>query len=165
MKFLKHRIADKRILRLISKWLKAGVLEEGKLLRTSTGTPQGGVISPILANVYLHYAIDLWATKVVPKHMRGQMHSIRYADDCRFASSDLTMRSDSPERCGVDWESLDSVLMNPKVSYVALADSLKKIAGEPARSAKRCSFLVLRCTTKPVDAVSTPLGLERRQGR
>jgi len=84
MKFLKHRIADKRILRLISKWLKAGVLEEGKLLRTSTGTPQGGVISPILANVYLHYVIDLWATKVAPKHMRGQMHSIRYADDCLF---------------------------------------------------------------------------------
>ncbi len=84
MRFLKHRLSDKRILRLIAKWLKAGVLEEGKRTRTSTGTPQGGVISPILANVYLHYVIDLWVTKVAPKHIKGEMHSIRYADDSLF---------------------------------------------------------------------------------
>ena len=84
MTFLKHRIADERLLRLIGKWLKAGVMEEGKLLRTSTGTPQGGVISTILANVYLHYVIDLWATKVVPRYLSGEMHSVRYADDCLF---------------------------------------------------------------------------------
>ena len=84
MKFLRHRIADKHLLRLISKWLKAGVMEEGKLKRVSTGAPQGGVISPILANVYLHHVIDLWVTKVVPKYLRGVMHSFRYADDILF---------------------------------------------------------------------------------
>jgi RNA-directed DNA polymerase len=84
MKFLKHRIADDNILRLINKWLKAGVLEEGKLTRVSTGTPQGGVISPILANIYLHYVIDLWVTKVVPKYLKGKMYSFRYADDNLF---------------------------------------------------------------------------------
>lgn len=79
--FLKHRVADKSLLRLISKWLKAGVMEEGKLEKSSTGTPQGGVISPILANIYLHYVNDLWVDKVVGKHLRGELHWFRYADD------------------------------------------------------------------------------------
>ena len=61
MKFLQHRVADPRILRLIQKWLKAGVSEEGEWSPTTIGTPQGAVISPLLANVYLHYALDLWA--------------------------------------------------------------------------------------------------------
>ena len=62
MRFLEHRIADRRLLRLIGKWLKAGVLEEGHLLATERGTPQGAVISPLLANIYLHYVYDLWST-------------------------------------------------------------------------------------------------------
>jgi group II intron reverse transcriptase/maturase len=84
MRFLKHRIADKSILRLIGRWLKAGVMEEGKITKASTGTPQGGVISPILANVYLHYVTDLWADRVVAKHIRGKIYSVRYADDVLF---------------------------------------------------------------------------------
>jgi RNA-directed DNA polymerase len=84
MKFLRHRIADKHLLRLINKWLKAGVMEEGKIEKVSTGTPQGGVISPVLANIYLHYAIDLWVTKTVSKYLIGEMHSFRYADDILF---------------------------------------------------------------------------------
>jgi retron-type reverse transcriptase len=60
LKFLEHRIADRRVLRLIRKWLKAGVLEEGEWSETDEGTPQGAVISPLLANVYLHYVLDLW---------------------------------------------------------------------------------------------------------
>ena len=84
IKFLSHRIGDRKILALIGKWLKAGSLEEGKLTKSSTGTPQGGVISPLLANVYLHYVLDLWVTKVVPKHLRGEIRSFRYADDVVF---------------------------------------------------------------------------------
>jgi len=61
MHFVEHRVGDRRILRLIRKWLKAGVMEDGKLVRTEAGTPQGAVISPLLANIYLHYAFDLWA--------------------------------------------------------------------------------------------------------
>lgn len=89
MKFLRHKIADENILRLINKWLKAGVMEEGKLVRVSTGTPQGGIISPVLANIYLHYVIDLWVTKVVPKYISGEMYNFRYADDNLFCFSNL----------------------------------------------------------------------------
>lgn len=85
MEFVSHRVKDKVILKLISKWLKAGVMEDGKLTKSSTGAPQGGVISPILSNIYLHYVIDLWVQKVVKKHLKGEFHSFRYADDTLFA--------------------------------------------------------------------------------
>jgi RNA-directed DNA polymerase len=79
--FLKHRIADRRILRLISKWLTAGVSEDGKWSRTTVGTPQGSVISPILANVFLHYVFDLWANQWRNRRARGSVIIVRYADD------------------------------------------------------------------------------------
>jgi RNA-directed DNA polymerase len=81
MKFVEHRVTDKRILRLISKWLKAGVSEEGKWLETTAGTPQGAVISPLLANVYLHYVFDLWVEAWRRKVASGEMVIVRYADD------------------------------------------------------------------------------------
>jgi group II intron reverse transcriptase/maturase len=84
MKFIQHRVADPRILRLIQKWLKAGVSEEGEWSSTTIGTPQGAVISPLLANVYLHYALDLWAHQW-RKQAGGEMFIVRYADDVIFA--------------------------------------------------------------------------------
>ena len=81
MRFVQHRVADPRILRLIQKWLKAGVLEEGRWEETTEGTPQGAVISPLLANVYLHYVFDLWAEAWRKKVARGQVIVVRYADD------------------------------------------------------------------------------------
>jgi len=81
MKFVEHRVADKRILRLIRKWLKAGVSEEGRWHETTAGTPQGAVISPLLANVYLHYAFDLWVEAWRRKIASGDMIFVRYADD------------------------------------------------------------------------------------
>lgn len=81
MQFVPHRVADNRILRLIQKWLKAGVMEEGQWEKTEVGTPQGAVISPLLANVYLHYAFDLWAEAWRRKVARGQVVVVRYADD------------------------------------------------------------------------------------
>lgn len=81
VKFLEHRIADKRVVRLIQKWLKAGVLEDGKRIVTELGTPQGGNISPLLANVYLHYVFDLWAHRWRQTHANGDVVLIRYADD------------------------------------------------------------------------------------
>jgi RNA-directed DNA polymerase len=86
MKFLKHRINDPNLLRIIARFLKGGYMEEGKYFDTDRGTPQGGVISPILANVYLHYVLDLWFHKVVKKHCKGQAFMVRYADDfvCSF---------------------------------------------------------------------------------
>jgi group II intron reverse transcriptase/maturase len=84
LKFLQHRVADPRIQRLIQKWLKAGVSEDGKWSATTIGTPQGAVISPLLANMYLHYALDLWAQQW-RKTAAGAMFIIRYADDAVFA--------------------------------------------------------------------------------
>ena len=81
MEFLSIRIADPKIKRLVVKFLKAGVMEEGSLLPTSEGTPQGGIISPLLANIYLHYVLDLWFKETVRKRCRGSAYLIRYADD------------------------------------------------------------------------------------
>jgi RNA-directed DNA polymerase len=81
MEFLKLRIADPNLLRIIGRFLKGGYMEEGKKYKTDTGTPQGGVISPILANVYLHYVLDLWFEKRVRKQCKGQAYIVRYADD------------------------------------------------------------------------------------
>jgi RNA-directed DNA polymerase len=80
-KFLEHRIADRRILRLIRKWLRAGVSEDGEWSKTSVGTPQGSVISPLLANVFLHYVFDLWADHWRNRHATGDVIIVRYADD------------------------------------------------------------------------------------
>ena len=81
IRFIEHRIGDKRIIRLIIKWLKAGVLEEGQRIDTTEGTPQGAVISPLLANIYLHYAYDLWVNQWRARHARGDMIVVRFADD------------------------------------------------------------------------------------
>ncbi len=81
MRFVEHRIGDRRILRLIRKWLKAGVLDDGVQLTTTAGSPQGAVISPVLANVYLHYVFDLWAQQWRRRHATGDVIIVRYADD------------------------------------------------------------------------------------
>lgn len=79
--FLAHRVADGVVRRMIDKWLKAGVLEEGQLLRSEQGTPQGGVISPLLANIYLHYVLDEWVERDVVPRMKGKCSLVRYCDD------------------------------------------------------------------------------------
>ena len=81
MEFLEHDIADKRFLRYVKRFLIAGIMEEGKLLESDRGTPQGGLISPVLANVYLHYVLDLWFEKVVKPRLKGEAYYVRYADD------------------------------------------------------------------------------------
>jgi RNA-directed DNA polymerase len=80
-KFVEHRIADRRVVRLIQKWLNAGVLEDGKRRRVEEGTPQGSSVSPLLANVYLHYAFDLWVRVWRRKYASGDVIVIRFADD------------------------------------------------------------------------------------
>jgi RNA-directed DNA polymerase len=81
VKFVEHRIADRRVVRLIQKWLNAGVLEDGKRIRVEEGTPQGGSASPLLANVYLHYVFDLWVQAWRRKRAHGDMVVVRFADD------------------------------------------------------------------------------------
>ena len=86
--FLKRRVRDGVLTRLIGKWLKAGILEDGCLHRPTAGTPQGGVISPILANVYLHYVLDEWFEQEVQPRLHGRAFLVRYADDFIIGFSD-----------------------------------------------------------------------------
>jgi group II intron reverse transcriptase/maturase len=81
VRFVEHRIGDRRVVRLIQKWLKAGVVEDGRWFQPEEGSPQGSVISPMLANLYLHHVLDLWAKAWRKKQARGEMIIVRYADD------------------------------------------------------------------------------------
>ena len=81
VRFVEHRVGDKRIIRLIQKWLKVGVLEDGVVTKSEMGTGQGSVISPLLANIYLHYVLDLWAEQWRGREAKGDMIIVRYADD------------------------------------------------------------------------------------
>jgi group II intron reverse transcriptase/maturase len=81
VKFLEHRIGDKRIIRLVKKWLEAGVMEDGEWQASEEGTPQGGLISPVLANIYLHYVLDQWVQQWRKRQARGTVIIVRYADD------------------------------------------------------------------------------------
>jgi len=87
IRMIKERVNDKAFTNLIRKWLKAGVLErDGQVVHPATGTPQGGIVSPVLANIYLHYALDLWFEKVLKPRCKGKTRIVRYADDfvCAF---------------------------------------------------------------------------------
>jgi len=90
VKFVEHRMGDRRVVRLIQKWLSAGVLEEGKLTVSEEGTPQGGSASPLLANIYLHYVFDLWTEAWRQKIARGDILAVRFADDAVLGFQDKT---------------------------------------------------------------------------
>lgn len=80
-RFVEHRLGDKRVLRLLRKWLRAGVIENGQVTTSAEGTPQGATLSPLLANVYLHYVFDLWVQRWRSRRARGDVVVVRYADD------------------------------------------------------------------------------------
>ena len=101
MRFVEHRIADPRVLRLLQKWLRAGVSEDGEWSRTEVGTPQGAVISPLLANIYLHYVFDLWVQRWRTHHATGAVIVVRYADDIVMG---FEQRADA-DRCLAAWRS------------------------------------------------------------
>src|SRR5215469_13375651 len=107
VQFVEHRVADPRILRLIKKWLKAGVMEEGQWSEPQTGTPQGSVISPLLANVYLHYSFDLWVNVWRQKWAQGEVVVIRYADDSIAGFQYQTDADRFWKIYGSDWLCLD----------------------------------------------------------
>jgi len=102
IRFVEHRIADQRVVRLIRKWLSAGVLEDGKRTRSEVGTVQGGSVSPVLANVYLHYVMDLWVQRWREQEAIGDVIVIRYADDAvlgfEWKSDAEKLRADLEER-------------------------------------------------------------------
>jgi len=98
-KFIEHKIADRRLVRLLMKWLHAGVMEDGELRAVHEGAPQGGVISPLLSNIYLHYANDLWVHQWRKRYARGEVYIVRYADDqvmaFQFEQDARTMMDDN----------------------------------------------------------------------
>lgn len=104
LKFVKHRVGDERILSLIRRWLKAGIMENGEVKPNEEGTPQGGSISVLLSNIYLHYVLDLWFTKVVKPRMKGECYLTRYLDDfvvCfQFRSDAIRFQKVLPLRLG-----------------------------------------------------------------
>ena len=81
VKFLRHRIGDERVIRLIIRMLKSGIMEDGLVQATEKGTPQGSILSPLLSNIYLHYVLDLWFSRRVRRQSRGEAYYFRYADD------------------------------------------------------------------------------------
>ena len=105
VRFLSHRIGDPRIIRLIQKWLKAGVLEDGVVTVSERGTGQGSVISPLLANVYLHYVFDLWAERWRRREATGDMIIVRYADDIVVGFEHEADARRFGTRCASGWRS------------------------------------------------------------
>ena len=95
MRFVEHRVGDPRLLSLIRRWLKVGVLEAGPVHESTEGTPQGGSISVLLSNVYLHYVLDLWFAKAIKPKLRGEAYLVRYIDDFVVSLSSGRMRSAS----------------------------------------------------------------------
>jgi len=104
MRFIEHRIKSKRLLRQVMKWLKAGVLEEGKITYSEEGTPQGASLSPLLANIYLHYVFDLWVQVWRKRHSTGNVIVVRFADDIvlgfQYHSDALRFQSALEKRFG-----------------------------------------------------------------
>ena len=101
---MEHRIGDQRIIRLIRKWLKAGILEDGTVTVSERGTGQGAVISPLLANIYLHYVLDLWADRWRRREATGDMIIVRYADDVVVGFEHEADASGSSTRCAQRFE-------------------------------------------------------------
>ncbi len=87
IRFLEHRIGDRRVIRLIRKWLMAGVVEDGEVTATTAGTPQGAVVSPLLANIYLHYVFDLWAQQWRSRHAHGDITIVRLRPTTSLSAS------------------------------------------------------------------------------
>ena len=138
LKFLKHRIADKRILRLIQKWLTAGASEDGQWSRTTVGTPQGSVISPLLANVFLHYVFDLWANQWRERHAqignhrplrRRLCHGLPIASGCRTV----------PARYASAWSSSVSSYTQKRPGLSSSDATRPNDVGSGARASRRRS--------------------------
>jgi RNA-directed DNA polymerase len=134
LRFVEHRVGDPRLINLIRRWLKAGVLEDGAVHPSEEGTPQGGSISVLLSNLYLHHALDLWFERVVKCRLRGEAHLVRYIDDfviCFQYRSD-TLRVQDALRLRLDKFSL--TLEPTKTKLVEFGRFAQRHAGKRGRN-------------------------------
>lgn len=122
MKFLGHRINDPNMLRLIARFLKSGIREDGQKQETEKGTPQGGVCSPVLANIYLHYVVDIWFDRKISKQLRGESYMVRYADDIIFCFEYEYDAQRFKEELTERLEKFELELSEEKTSLVKLED-------------------------------------------
>jgi len=152
MRFVEHRVGDPRILNLIRRWLKAGVMEEGEFKETSSGVPQGGPISVLLSNIYLHYVLDLWVEKVVKPRCKGEVYTIRYLDDFvlgfQHYEDALLFQKNLPKRLG----RFDLSLEPSKTQLIAFGRyARERNNSKGKRKVEVCEFLgfTIYCTTSP----------------
>jgi len=138
VKFIEHRIADPRVIRLIKKWLNAGIMEEGKRYRSEAGTPQGGVISPLLSNIYLHYVFDLWIQRWRNQPGRGDVIVVRWADDFVVGFQSLGQARQCLAELRARFKKFSLTLHPDKTRLIkfgryAIEDRRKRGAGRPER--------------------------------
>ena len=137
LRFVEHRVGDPRLISLIRRWLKAGVLEDGAVHPSEQGTPQGGSISVLLSNVYLHYVLDLWFERVVKGRLRGEARLVRYIDDfviCFQYRSDVIRVQDA-----LRWGSSASLWSRPRPSWSSSVGSRKDTLANAAGTARKLS--------------------------
>ncbi len=166
VRFLEHRIADRRVLRLIRKWLAAGVIEDGAWTASEAGVPQGAAVSPLLGNVYLHYVFDQWAHQWRTRHAHGDVVIVRFADD-------LVVGFEHREDAERFWADLRDRLAKFALELNADKTRLIEFGGPPPRTAsgeesaslRRSSFSASRIfARRPRRGVSSSSGSPTRNG-
>ena len=148
-RFVEQRVGDPRIVSLIRRWLKAGVLEDGEWHPNEEGTPQGGSISVLLSNLYLHYVLDLWFDRVVQPRLKGEAYLVRYIDDFVLCFNIARMPFVCRTPCASGWESLGLVLEPTKTKLVEFGRFAQRYASKHGRKRPETIYflgMTLYCT-------------------
>jgi group II intron reverse transcriptase/maturase len=163
LRFVEHRVGDPRLISLIRRWLKAGVVDDGEVYPNEEGTPQGGSISVLLSNVYLHYVLDLWFERVVKRRLRGEAYLVRYIDDfviCfQYRSDSLRVQDALRRRLGKFGLTLEPT----KTKLVEFGRFAQRHAGKRGGTAqKQSTFWASRCIARETEKATSRLGCAPR---
>ena len=139
--FVRHRIGDERVIRLIIRMLKSGIMEDGLTRATEKGTPQGSILSPLLSNIYLHYVLDLWFSKRVSKQSRGEAYYFRYADDFLACFQYAEDAQNFHQRLGDRLEGFGLALAEEKTHCIEFGRFARAMANQRGEKPKEFTFL------------------------